>query len=426
VRDRAEGDLAALANFYAAYTASTAPDEASLARLAPQIAGFFAPQADYDVRLFSARSGALLATTQELSPLPSSAALGKLALQRPLFFVTPSYDQPGRVYAVREVLAGDGTVLAVVEVSRDVSEVEAFLSTLRLVLLAAGGLTLIAALVVSLLLAREMTRPLREMETATRAIAGGDFDRRLRVGSEDEMGQLATSINHMAADLARLEAARREFIARISHDLRTPLTAIKGLVVNLQDSASDEAQSSLATMDEQADRLIRLVNDLLTLSRLQRGALRLHRDEIDVGVVAHSAVSLVSEKAKRMGVELSLDMANDLPRLMGDADRLQQVIVNLLDNALRATEAGGQVQVQVTRDDGTVTLTVLDEGRGLSREEEARAFETYFRGSGGGAGLGLTISREIVNDHGGRIWLRNRPEGGAEAGFSLPVEQAQG
>lgn len=420
--DQANDELAALADFYAAYTVATAPDEARLTALAPQIASFFAPQAGYQVRLFNARSGTLLAATHDLGPLPSSAALAELGGRRSTLFLAASSDQPGRLYAARPVAANDGTALAVVEVSRDVGGMQAFLDTLRLVLAGAGGLVLIVSLVASLLLARQMTRPLRQVQATTQAIAAGDFSRRLNVASADEIGQLAASVNQMAADLARLQAARRDFIAKISHDLRTPLTAIKGFVVNLQDIAPGEMQPSLATMDEQTDRLVRLVDDLLTLSRLQRGDLRLHCVETDLVAVARSAAEVAGGKAGRLGVTLALDLPQDLPPVFGDADRLQQVVVNLLDNALRATPAGGRVHVGVGVRGNEIVLTVADTGQGLTAEEAARAFEPYFRGPGGGAGLGLTIAREIVIAHGGRIWLKPRSEGGAEAGFALPLK----
>ena len=422
LESRAEADLAGLADFYAVYTASTAPDEARLATLAPQIASFFAPQAGYDVRIFRVRNGALLAATRDIGPLPSSAALDELGRRRPSLFLPASQDQAGRIYTARSVAAADGTAMAVVEVSRDVSATESFLSTLGLVLVGSGALALLAALAGSLILARQIARPLGEMESATRAIAGGHFDRRLGVESEDEIGRLASSINRMAEDLARLEAARREFIAKISHDLRTPLTAIKGFAVNLQDTAPDEMQDALATMDQQTDRLIRLVNDLLTLSRLQRGELQLQRGPNDLAEVVRSAASLAEAKAARLGVTLNLDLPARRPPLMGDADRLEQVVVNLLDNAIRFSAAGGSIGVKLAEADGGVVLRVLDDGRGPSEEEQARAFEPYYRGQQGGAGLGLSIAREIVAAHGGQIWLRRRPEGGAEAGFTLPTE----
>lgn len=417
--DRAVDDLSALADFYVAYSTATMPDEARLTALAPQITSFLAPQADYDVRLFNARNGTLLAASRELDRLPSSAALVELRHRRPTLFVTASQDLPQRIYVARSLAAADGLPLAVVEVSRDVSELLRFLRVLRLILGGACGLALVTAILASLWLARQMTRPLHEVESATEAIASGDLDRRLDVTSHDEIGRLADSVNRMAADLSRLEAARREFVARISHDLRTPLTAIKGLVINLQDVAPDEMQGSLATMDEQADRLMRLVTDLLTLSRLQRGELKLQRSEVDLTAVARSAASLAGEKARNLGIAFELELPEHLA-VSGDADRLQQVAVNLLDNALRATPVAGKVCVQVSVAEGEAILEVVDSGRGLTAEEAARAFEPYFRGPGGGAGLGLTIAREIVEAHGGRIWLKPGRDGGARAGFALP------
>jgi signal transduction histidine kinase len=417
---KVQDDLAALADFYAVLTASTAPDEERLAALAPQIASFFASQAGYDVRLFGARNGMLLAATRDIGPLPSSAAWAQLK-RRPALFLATSHDQPGRFYAARPVTGADGSLLAVVELSRDVTETEAFLGVLRLVLIGAGGGALIAALIASLVLARQLTRPLAHMETATRAIASGDLGRRVPVTSADEIGRLADSINHMASDLARLEAARREFIAKISHDLRTPLTAIKGFVINLQDMAPESMQSALVTIDEQTDRLVRLVNDLLALSRLQRGELRLERTSVDLARLARSTAGLVEPKAQRLGLAVRLDLPTQLPPVEGDPDRLQQAVLNLLDNALRFAPAGSTVQVSLAVGEGEIILRVLDDGRGLTADELEHAFEPYYRGAGGGAGLGLTIAREIVLAHSGRIWLRPRPEGGAEVGFSLPT-----
>jgi signal transduction histidine kinase len=419
---QAVDDLSTMADFYAVYASATAADQTRLLTLAPQIVGFFAPQSGYDVRLFGGRNGALLAATRDIGELPSHATAAELSRQRPTLFFVTSYDQPDRLYAARPVTAADGTAMAVVEVSRDASDLAFFLDTLRLGLAGAGALALVAAAVTSLLLTPQLTRPLREMESATQSIASGDFGRRLTIASHDEIGRLAASINQMATNLARLEAARREFIARVSHDLRTPLTAIKGSVVNLQDTAPEEMQASLAMMDEQTDRLIRLVNDLLALSRLQRGELHLQRVEANLTDVAHSAISLADAKAKRLGVTLNLALPEAIPPIRLDADRLQQVIVNLLDNALRETPAGGTVEVQIASEKEWITLTVSDDGRGPTAEEERRAFEPYFHGPGGGAGLGLTIAREIIAAHGGEIWLRAQPSGGAEVGFTLPTQ----
>jgi signal transduction histidine kinase len=173
-------------------------------------------------------------------------------------------------------------------------------------------------------------------------------------------------------------------------------------------------------VDEQTDRLIRLVDDLLTLSRLQRGELRLRLSDTDLCAVARSAASLADEKARRMGVHLMANLPPSVPIVPADADRLQRAVLNLLDNALKATPPGGTVEMEVAASNEEITLTVRDDGPGPTSDEEAHAFEPYFRGPGGGAGLGLSISHDIVLAHGGRIWLTARQEGGAEAGFALP------
>ena len=142
-----------------------------------------------------------------------------------------------------------GQLVAVVEVSRATAELQSFLRVLRYILTSVGATALAATLGASILLTRQVTRPLGQMEAATQAIAGGDFSKRVAVATEDEIGRLGDAINRMAIDLSRLEASRRDFIARISHDLRTPLTALKGLVINLQDSAPDELQPRLETME---------------------------------------------------------------------------------------------------------------------------------------------------------------------------------
>lgn len=413
-------ELSSLADFYAVYTAAVSPDEARLRALAPSVVGFFAPQADHNVRLFNARSGALLASTHDIGTQPSTEALGEIRRHQPSLFLSPSDDQASRLFAARTVVTADGTALAVVELSRDVSDILRFLSVLRLTLVGAGALALFGSVTVSFLLARRLTRPLREMGMVARSVAAGDFTRRLPTVSHDEIGRLGDSINQMAIDLSRLEAARREFITKISHDLRTPLTAIKGFVVNLQDVAPEDMRSALETMDGQTDRLIRLVDDLLLLSRLDRGDLRMRRAETDLVAIARSAATICAEKAKRLGVELTLDLPQPQLQLLGDTDRLQQVVINLLDNALRATPVGGRVWVRAWAQGDEIILTVCDNGRGLTAEQESHAFEPYYHGPGGGAGLGLTIAREIVMAHDGRIWLQARPEGGAEAGFAIP------
>ncbi len=329
--ERLEAELTAQADFYAAYAAHLAPDESTLAGLAPTIVGLFAPQADLNVRFFAASNGTLLAATQDIGPQPSRVALMELHYSSPTVFIQPSLDLPHRRYAARAVRSfqdgGDRTI-GVVEVSRSTHASERFLITLRHILLVTILAAVVTSLLVSVLLARRLSGPIRDMEQATRRIAAGDLDVRLGDYPPDEMGRLAESINHMTAQLKHLEAARAQFISEISHDLRTPLTAIKGLLVNLidapesgeQPSASSAGlqiqreqrrgeQTSLEIAERETDRLIRLVNQLLDFSRWQGGQLELNRRPVDVGAIARAAVTLSAGRARHRNITLTTDIS---------------------------------------------------------------------------------------------------------------------
>jgi signal transduction histidine kinase len=418
--ERLEAELTAQAEFYATYAAQLAPDERTLAGLAPTIVGFFAPQADLNVRFFAASNGALLAATQDIGPQPSRVALMELRYRSPTVFTQPSRDLPHRRYAARAVVVGDQTI-GVVEVSRSTHASERFLTTLRHILLTTILAAVGISLLVSVLLARRLSGPIREMEQATQHIAAGDLNVRLDDYPPDEIGRLAESINHMTARLKHLEAARAQFISEISHDLRTPLTAIKGLLVNLMDASGSGEHPSLEIAEHETDRLIRLVNQLLDFSRWQGGQLELNRRPVDVSTIANAAVTLSEGRAHHRNITLNTIIPPTLPTIPADPDRLQQVILNLLDNAIKFTPSGGQVTLTVTQREGDIEISVQDTGQGMSDEEQERAFEAYYRGEGGGAGLGLTIAQAIVEAHGGQMGIESSLGQGSRVWFTLPL-----
>jgi signal transduction histidine kinase len=429
LNQRLEMELDTQAEFYAAYAASLASDERTLVSLASTIASLFAPQADLTVRFFSASNGALLAATQDIGPQPSRVALRELRYRSPTVFTQPSRDLPHRRYAARQIIIS-GRTIGVVEVSRSTLPGEEFLTTLRTILLGALLLAVLVSLLVSVLVARRLSSPIREMERVTRRIAAGDLD--VRLGDSpadshsvddrpvDEVGRLGQSIDHMAGRLKHLESARAQFIGEISHDLRTPLTAIKGLLVNLIDSAAPDERSSLEIAERETDRLIRLVNQLLDFSRWQDGRLKLDRHPTDVGAIARDAIALNKGRADHRSIALHVEVSSGLPEVFADPDRLQRVILNLLDNAIRFTPGGGQVTLAVKRMGAGIEVSVQDTGRGMSEEEQTRAFEPYYRGEGGGSGLGLTIARAIVEAHGGQMGIESSPDQGSRVWFTLP------
>jgi signal transduction histidine kinase len=418
--ERLDAELAAQGDFYAAYAGGLADDEPALAGVAPTIVGLFAPQADLTVRYFSASDGVLLAATQDIGPQPSQAALTELHYRSPTIFTQPSRDLPHRRYAARQIIVADRTI-GVVEVSRSTLPSESFLTTLRQILLIIILLAGVVSVVMSVLLARQLSGPILDMERATRRISAGDLEVRLGHYPPNEIGRLAESINHLAQELRRLEAERAQFVSEISHDLRTPLTAIKGLLVNLIDDSGPDEQPSLHLAGLETDRLIRLVNQLLDFSRWQAGDLKLNRTLVDVAAIARAAVTLNEAQARHRNVTLNVDIPPGLPRVSADSDRLEQVVLNLLDNAIKFTPSGGEVTVAVTLQAEEIEVSVQDTGRGMSDEESERAFEPYFRGEGGGAGLGLTIARAIVEAHGGQMGIRSAPAKGTRAWFTLPM-----
>lgn len=418
--ERQETELAAQADFYATYAAQLSPDGSSLAGLAPAIVDLFAPQADLNVRFFAADSGVLLAATQDIGPQPSRVALMELRYRSPTMFTEPSRDLPQRRYAARPVVVGEQTI-GVVEVSRSTVVIDSFLTMLRQILLIIILAAAVISLLVSILLARQLSRPILDMERATRRIAAGDLEFCLDEYPPNEIGRLAESINHMTRQLKNSEAARRQFISEISHDLRTPLTAMKGLLVNLIDDSQPSEQSSLGIAESETDRLIRLVSQLQDFSRWKGGRLELDRRLVNVGAIAQTAITLVEGQAGHRHIALNTEISRQLPSVSADPDRLQRVILNLLDNAIKFTPGGGQVTLAVAQREGEIEVSLQDTGRGMNNQERERAFEPYYRGEGGGAGLGLTIARAIVEAHGGRMGIESSLGEGSRVWFTLPV-----
>ena len=312
-------------------------------------------------------------------------------------------------------------MIGVVEVSRSTLDTERFLSSLRTILWMAVLVAAVLCVLVGAALARGLSRPILEIEQATRRISNGDLDARVDSSSDDEIGRLGQSINEMAGRLQQLESAREQFLGEISHDLRTPLTAIKGLLVNAIDDACPDERPSLELAERETDRLIRLVNQLLDFNRWRVRRLELTCSSLDVSAVARDAVGLSEARASHRNIALVLEAPSMGPLALADADRVQRVILNLLDNAIKFTEPDGRVVLTVEQRESEARVSVLDTGRGMTDEERDRAFEPYYRGAGGGVGLGLAIARAVVEAHGGRMGLESELGKGCCVWFTLPL-----
>jgi signal transduction histidine kinase len=264
---------------------------------------------------------------------------------------------------------------------------------------------IVIALATSQVLAHGMTSPLREMTAAARAMARGDYNQRVRATSRDEVGQLAAAFNSMAAELAAADRHRRELIANVSHELRTPITAVQGVLENIIDGVADPA--TLKTALGQTERLGRLVTELLDLSRIDAGVLPLARAGYLVSELLDDVLAEVRVSAATTGRNVTLvATAPEDSWVYADRERVHQVLVNLLDNAVRHSPEGGQVWISARVTPTGCVLDVSDEGPGIPYAERQRVFERFTRGvraPGGGTGLGLAIAHWVVELHGGTI-----------------------
>ena len=285
------------------------------------------------------------------------------------------------------------------------------------------------ALALVQLLAHGMTSPLREMAAAARAMARGDYRRRVTATSHDEVGELARAFNGMAAQLAEVDRTRRDLVANASHELRTPITALQAMLENLVDGVEAPDPEALRGMLRQVERLSRLVNQVLDLSRLESGTMTLERRPFHLDDLLQAAAA----ECRLNSGDVDLVVRVEPPDLHadGDPDRVHQVMSNLLENAVRHSPAGGCVEVRASvAPAAKVRIEVDDEGPGISEDESARVFERFYRSdaarssSNGGAGLGLSIARWIVDLHGGSIVPERREPNGCRMVVLLPGAEA--
>jgi signal transduction histidine kinase len=273
----------------------------------------------------------------------------------------------------------------------------------------AGVAAVAIALALVQLLAHGMTFPLREMVSAAQAMARGDYSRRVTATSRDEVGDLARAFNSMAGELAAVDRMRRDLVANVSHELRTPIGALRAKLENLVDGVEAADRKTLDAMLRQVERLGNLVEQLLDLSRLESGAVPLERSTFQAAPLLDGVVEEWRTRAEIRDVRIVSAAEPDGLELDGDAERLRQVLANLVANAVRHSPRGGKVLVRACREDGHAVLEVVDEGPGIPPGEAERVFERFYRSDQarsseeGGSGLGLAIARWIVELHGGTI-----------------------
>ncbi len=283
-----------------------------------------------------------------------------------------------------------------------------------------------AALLVGAWVGRTLTRPLQQLEQAANAIKAGDLNQHVPVHGSQEMVAMATAFNEMAAQLSQAETLRQNLLADVAHELRHPIHILQGNLQAILDDVYPLSKEEIARLSDQTHHLTRLVQDLHDLAQAEAHQLPLQRQPMELADVVKEAVGTYQPLAHGRDIDLHVELLGAIPAVQGDPARLRQVMLNLLDNALRHTPDGGRVVVSVQQEEGALAVRVQDNGRGLSPEQLPYVFDRFYKADRGrdqsGAGLGLAIAKAIVEAHGGRMTAVSAGPGqGSTFSFALPI-----
>jgi signal transduction histidine kinase len=325
----------------------------------------------------------------------------------------------------------DGARLAVLARSRSSIGAQAAGELLPL-LLVAGLVSLALAVVLALLATRPLARPLTELSAAAADVASGNYGRRVAIAGGDEIGKLGNAFNRMAEAVERARAQQRDFLANVSHELKTPLTSLIGFSQALVDGSlrTDAERTRAATiLHEEAERVLRMAQELLDLARVESGQVSLRLQPVDLAAQLEQEIEIVRKRAEERGLTLSFVAAPAVPPVAADPERLHQILDNLFDNAVKYAPDGSPIAVRLDAGPDGVTATVSNPV-GSHRPDPQRMFDRFYRADpsrasgAGGVGLGLAISRELATAHGGRLWADFDTEGRLSVHLSIPADSS--
>ena len=322
---------------------------------------------------------------------------------------------------------GDDKTIGVV---RYVTSLEKVDSVIRLLI--ASSLIIIfvilsAMLLLSLIFSKSIIGPLNEINEVAKKMANGQFSERVEKRYNDEIGELSDTLNYMAGEIVEATKLKNDFISSISHELRTPLTSIKGwgetiLTGGLDDK--EETELGLKIIIKETTRLSAMVEELLDFSRIESGRITLHLEPTDIETVLSEIVHMFKHRGKKDGVIVEYIHPMLVPEIIGDSNRLRQVFINIIDNAIKFTESGKKVCVKIDSDEQNVYINVIDEGAGINDEDLPKVKEKFFKGPSkkSGSGIGLAVSDEIIKLHNGTFDIESEVDKGTAIKITLPIQ----
>lgn len=330
-----------------------------------------------------------------------------------------------KVMALSTPIESDGKVIGVMRLVVSLEAVDKGISNIIVFFLIISITVLIFSILVSTILAKNIVVPIKKLTIVAEEMAGGDLGVRSDTNSRDEIGKLAKTLDYMAEEIQKREQLKNEFISSISHELRTPLTAIKGWVITLDDSQTDKdtLKMGLNIIEKETDRLVNMVEELLDFSRLSSGKMTLNKKEVSIKAISDYIDVYMSARARRENKRLNINLDSENKKIYVDIDRIKQVLINLLDNAFKFTEAEGTISISFTAVEGSLKIVVQDDGAGITKEDLPRVKEKFYKGKNAKSknGIGLSICDEIVKLHNGEIFIESEEGKGTSVTVILPV-----
>jgi len=305
---------------------------------------------------------------------------------------------------------------------------QAFINAVRNSLWLAALVAILVGVALGFLFSWLITGPMRQLTLAARKVATGDFSYRISQKSDDEIGEVSDAFNTMAEELEKKEKSRRQLLADTAHELRNPLSIIQGNLEAWLDGVITPVPDQVASVYDETVLLSRLVTDLRDLSLAEAGQLKLYQNATELGEFVSAEIASIQNRCQEKRISIDAELPTRLPLVFIDRDRIRQVLHNLIDNALRYTQAGGAIKIGASHKiRGWVTVSVSDSGSGIDPEDLPRVFDHFYkvdrsrhRGHGG-AGIGLAMVKQLVELHGGKVWVESRKGKGSTFFFTLPV-----
>lgn len=335
-----------------------------------------------------------------------------------------------KIMAVSVPISGINSEYSSVRMVTSLTEID---NTVKTYIFAVTAICLIILLIIittGFYFAGSIVKPIRQISSIARKFAMGDFSVRIKNNSDDEIGELCTAINHMADELSNAEAMKNEFISSVSHELRTPLTAIKGWAETLMlDSggSTDTMKKGVGVIVNETERLSQMVEELLDFSRMQSGHFTLQSENMDVLAELGDALLIYSDKARRENIKIIYNEPEMLPFVYGDKNRIRQVFINIIDNAVKYSSPGDTVTVTAEEAGGAIRVSVADTGCGIKESDLSKVKTKFYKANHTrrGSGIGLAVADEIIAMHGGSLDIKSREGAGTTVIITLPAKSSK-